>query len=136
MALQVRFVLLILLLVGALIGGLWLHARINTTDTSRLRVSLNEERAALLNRLIDLTTEQQRVFTADYSPWDEMVEFVSNPDPEWGRVNLDAVLAIHHVDAVWVLRPDLSEAYGTAIAGEDHLRPLPLDQEALRQLTA
>lgn len=136
MALQVRFVLLILLLVGALIGGLWFHDRINTTDTSRLRVSLNEERAALLNRLVELTTEQQRVFTADYSPWDEMVEFVRNPDPEWGRINLEAAIENHHVEAVWVLKPDLIEAYGTARGDEQHLRPLPLAPEALRHLTA
>jgi signal transduction histidine kinase/CheY-like chemotaxis protein len=136
MALQVRFVLLILLLVGALIGGLWFHDRINTTDTSRLRSSLNEERAALLNRLVELTTEQQRVFTADYSPWDEMVEFVRNPDPEWGRINLDAAIENHHVEAVWILHPDLSEAYGTARGADSNLRPLPLERDALRELTA
>jgi signal transduction histidine kinase/CheY-like chemotaxis protein len=136
MALQVRFVLLILLLVGALVGGLWLHDRINTTETHQLRASLNEERAAFLNRLVELTTEQQRVFTADYSPWDEMVEFVRNPDPEWGRINLDAAIENHHVEAVWVLRPNLSEAYGTARGNDQGLRPLPLGQDALQRLTA
>ncbi|HEX2860881.1 MAG TPA: ATP-binding protein, partial [Lacunisphaera sp.] len=108
----------------------------NTTDTSRLRTTLSEERAALLDRLVDLTTEQQRVFTSDYSPWDEMVEFVRNPDPEWGRINLDAAIETHHVDAVWVLRPDLNEVHGAARGDAKQLRTLFLTPEALRHLTA
>jgi len=136
MTLQVRFVLLISLLVGALAGGLWLHDRINTTDTSRLRASIETERTALLNRLVDLTTEQQRVFTADYAPWDEMVAFVRNPDPEWGRINLDAAIDTHHVEAVWVFTPDLVEVYGVAHANPADLQRCPLPPDALRSLTA
>ncbi len=136
MTLRLSFLLLLLTLFAALLGGLWLHNQINLVDTGRLRTTLQQERETLVGRLIDLTGEPLRVYTADYTPWDEMVTFVTEADPTWARVNIIAGLDTHHLDAAWVLRPDLTEVYGTAHASDPALRPLPLGPDMLRQLTA
>lgn len=134
--LPIRFGLLILSLFATLLGGLWLHERLDATETNRLRQTLQREREAIVNRLVDLTGDPLRVFVTDYSPWDDMVNFVAHPEPEWARINIDAVLDTHHVDAVWILRPDLSEVYGSGRDKESSLRAFPLKAEIVRQLTA
>ena len=135
MTLPIRFALLILSLFATLLAGLWLHERLDATETSQLRQTLQRDREALVNRLVELTGDPLRVFVTDYSPWDELVSFVAHPDPEWARVNIDSALDTHHVDATWILRPDFSEVYGSVRDDQSSLRPFPLPKEILRQLT-
>lgn len=135
MTLQLRFILLLLTLLAGLLGGLWLHNHINLADTSRLRKTLQQERQTLVERLVELTGEPLRVLTTDYTQWDEMVTFVTEADPTWARVNIKSGLESHHLDAAWVLRPDLTEVYGVTRTDDPSLRPLPLSPAMLRHLT-
>ncbi|HWA26821.1 MAG TPA: ATP-binding protein [Lacunisphaera sp.] len=136
MKLHFRFLLLILSLFAVLLVGMWLHESTDASQTSRLRVNLLEERTALVDRLVELTGDPLRVFASDYSPWDEMMNFVSHPDPDWARVNLDAALTTHRIDAVWVLRPNCTEVHASVREGLTGLRAVPLDLVSLRNLFA
>ncbi len=122
MRLQLRFTLLLAVLFTALLAVIWLHDRSKTAGEQRLRAGLQRERELLAERLIELTGEPLRVFVADYAPWDDMVAFVRQPDPNWARINLADALGTHHVDAIWVLRPDFSEVYGVARDQDPELR--------------
>ncbi|MFN3821907.1 MAG: CHASE4 domain-containing protein, partial [bacterium] len=52
--------------------------------------------------IMELKSQSLINFTFDNTYWDEMVEFVRHPDPEWARINLKEAIPPFNIDAVWV----------------------------------
>lgn len=66
-------------------------------------------------------------FVEDYSWWDEMVEFVGDPDPEWARINFEDMLGFWQVSGVWVFDQSGYQTYQLAVEDYPQLE-FPLDQ--------
>ncbi len=117
---------LLLLAFGATVLSLrvW-YAR----EADRMLVNLQHERRALLEQVLQLTSQSLRNFATDYSNWDEMLAFVHSGDPAWATINIDASLQTFNVQAAWVLRTDGSLVYGaTRQLSEVHpTPPFPLE---------
>lgn len=71
------------------------------------------ERETILDRWIEITGLSHARFVRDYSQWDEMLQFVRNPDPKWAKINIDASLVNFEVHAAWVLTLEGQLLHGT-----------------------
>jgi PAS domain S-box-containing protein len=134
MSIQLRFVMLITTVMAALLASLWVQLRWDERELSLLQQSMTEERAILVDKLLDITGNPMNVFVTDYSPWDELIAFVAKPDANWARINLTDVLVTHQTDVAWVFSPDLTEVFTTVVADHPELRPFPLPRAALAEI--
>ena len=134
MSIQLRFVMLITAVMAALLASLWLQLRWDEREIGLLQQSMTAERATLVDKLLDITGSPMNVFVTDYSPWDEMMTFVTKPDANWARINLTDVLVTHQTDVAWVFRPDLTEVFATVVTDHPELRPFPLPRAALAEI--
>jgi signal transduction histidine kinase len=129
---QFRLYALLMLLVagfGATLGYLWLTQE---REAARMLDGLEQERRALVDRVVELRGDSLRNFAHDYSYWDEMLAFVGSGDPAWARVNLDASLENFQAHGVWVLRRDGGQVHGAVRGLDPALGTLPLSFEAMR----
>jgi PAS domain S-box-containing protein len=134
MTIHLRFFLLTASIMGVLFTGIWMQDHWDKKETQLLRQGMTKEREVLVDNLLDITGEPLRVFVTDYSPWDEMVNFVTKPDEEWARINIVESLDTHKIDAAWIFRPDLTEVFGTVARDREELRPFPLPHSTLAGL--
>src|SRR5688572_11282672 len=89
MTLNLRFILLLGLLLALFLGGISLLNSTHRTEMSRTILAAQHERGRLLDEVVGLVGYPLSQFTRDYSLWDEMATFVAKPDPEWARINID-----------------------------------------------
>lgn len=124
-----------LVLLAATLLGLALAATfvIHRTEQIEQAVLVESGETALgqnLEHAVQLTSEGMRTFVEDYSWWDEMVEFVSDPDPTWAEVNFEDALEFWQVAGLWVFDPSAELVYAHSDLGPAGLA-FPLDQTAL-----
>jgi signal transduction histidine kinase len=125
MTLNLRFILLLGLLLALFLGGISLLNSTHRTEMSRTILAAQHERGRLLDEVVGLVGYPLSQFTRDYSLWDEMATFVAKPDPEWARINIDPGLNTFRLRAVWVLRTDGSLVYATAPQANEPVTALP-----------
>jgi signal transduction histidine kinase len=128
---QTRLIALLCLLVAAFGTTYWILRRAQNREAQQMLVNIRQERVELIGSLLELTGESLKNFAADYSFWDEMLQFVGTGDPEWGRVNIEVSLTTFHANAGWVLRPDGSQVYGAVRELDPSFARLPLPGERL-----
>lgn len=90
LSLRQRLAILVGLVAFALLGVAfgWRHQ-----ERSKTEAMLKSEADHTRTLLVDINELRARIyenFVNDYSRWDEAVEFVAKPDPEWARANLEA----------------------------------------------
>jgi signal transduction histidine kinase len=95
-----------------------------------------QEKEVYFNKILDLKGESLKAFVWDYSYWDEMLNFVKTGDKTWAEINLATGLATYKFQAIWVLRPDLSEVYSYNNLDNPALQRLPIKGAALSSLLA
>lgn len=103
---RTRLILLLGFVISVFIAGAGLLHRSHQTESAAMLEVLRTERAILLARAAELTSQPLAIFARDYSGWDEMLDFVYHPDPAWAAVNIAASLPTFGLHAVWVLRAD------------------------------
>ena len=128
MTLQRRFFILLLLLTATVIGAFVLLQYSQRNEAVGLMHDLREGRAKQLERILDVTGQPMWQLSRDYSLWDDMVTFVSRPDPAWAKINLQATLDNFAAFGIWVLKTDGSLVYATDQAGAVPALPLPAAQ--------
>ncbi|MDQ5980677.1 MAG: domain S-box protein [Verrucomicrobiota bacterium] len=106
MSLHFRLITLILALFSLLVGGLWLQDRLENDKLVALQKQVQSAMVELASSQVELISQPVRVMNEDYSPWDEMVAFVRNPNPEWWRSNIETGFSTHEVDLIVVLAPN------------------------------
>jgi PAS domain-containing protein len=135
MPIQLRFVTLIASVMAILLVGLRVQQQWDEKETRLLQEAMAQERTELVSKMLDVTGEPMRVLVADYTLWDDMVNFVAKPDAEWARINItETGLTSHHVDAAWVFRPDLTEVFAGTLENRTELRAFPLAPEELAKV--
>jgi signal transduction histidine kinase len=131
MTLNLRFTLLIGLLLALFLGGVGLLTSTQRAETARTAEVAQQERSQLLDEIISLVGYPLAQFTRDYSLWDEMADFLKDPSGEWARINIDASVDTFHLRAAWVLRTDGSLVY--AAKGGENAPALPVPAATLRE---
>lgn len=80
-----------------------------------------DDRARTFQQIVDLRSASLRSFVADYSPWDDMVEFVQRPGFTWGSENLDSAPSSFDVSSIWVFDRTHELVYGTRTSDDDEV---------------
>jgi signal transduction histidine kinase len=130
MQIRSRLILLLACLLVIFAAASWLLQAAQRKEAQTIRASVEQQRSALLDRLLELTGQSLHTFARDYSLWDEMLAFVQTGDREWARINLDASLPNFDCQAAWVLRVDGSLVYQSGELDPKTLALLPLHSPA------
>ena len=134
MSLQSRLNLLFL---GLILSSVVAALIANRTERSE-QEHLSEAAGVLLQQnsahWLELSSEGMRQFAEDYSWWDEMVRFVTHPDPAWAETNFEDMLDFWHVSGVWVFDRVGRESYHLTHQDHPNLR-FPLDSNEIWDLT-
>ncbi len=112
---QSRIILLISILVIVFLAGIYLQ---NNSESKRLELLLkNEEdqKNILLQNTIELQGKSLQVFAYDYTYWDELLNFVQNPDTQWAKININDVLPTFNVSGTKILNKNFKTIY-TAVS--------------------
>jgi signal transduction histidine kinase len=136
-SLSLKFSLLVAAIFGAALLALLFIQSTQRRSLADLLEAETRERSRMMTRVVELAAQSLRDFAYDYSLWDDMVEFVANPRPEWAAINIDASLSNFNLAAVWVLRPDGTVVYATH--GKDKWDAPPglrFDEPGVRALLA
>ncbi len=105
-SLKVRLALLLGVLLIAFLAAL---QTLRSTERSRAEQLQRESLAAnelLLRNWLDLTNQPLRRFVQDFSEWDALAAFATQPDPSWAEANLRPNLDSQNAHALWVLDPN------------------------------
>ena len=92
------------------------------------------ERQSNLRNIVDLYARPLKVFSADYSFWDDLVAFVHKPDPAWAEENINVSLDTFGADVVWIFDARQTLVYSTESVSDEYLRDVfnVIDQAAAR----
>lgn len=131
---QVRFSLVLGLLVGGFAAAWWALEAMEQRELARLRAEGMASQRFLLERALSRIARTVEDFTQDLARSKELSRFVAEPDPAWAVEKIPPVLATTNADALWILRPDGSPLAAVARPGAEPPPPTPLDPAALRGL--
>lgn len=110
----------------------------NKTEEKKFIYRLKEvknEKTLLLEKATDLLSKSLYNFAFDYTYWDDMVNFVKNPNKEWAKENIDNAISVFNVNIVIIYRPDFSLVYTTSNLSEN-IDDIYLDKETLKRLVS
>lgn len=127
--------IIMLLLAVLLICGTGLVI-FKTYEQTRMQETIQIEqqsRREQINRIIQLKQATLKMLAADYSLWDEMVNFIHRQNPVWAKENVgDAALKTYGADAVWIIAIDGTILHTAATTPARTVFPLESSQlEAL-----
>lgn len=112
----------------------------NTLENEKLSVIIQEsykEKLISNDKIMALKDARLKVFVLDYGCWDEIVNFIREPDDAWAQQNIEGGLSIFDANAAWVYRLDSSLAYSANnFKKEMGLKELPIPKEAFKKLFA
>jgi len=128
---RTRLAILLGLLLLAFITGAFILHRLDKREAQQVFVAQQQERARLLESLLQLTGESLKTFARDYALWDEMAAFVASGDKEWAAINIEASLPNFNAQAAWVFLPDGRLIYGVARPAESRPQAPPFDFAAI-----
>jgi signal transduction histidine kinase len=128
MGLTTRFLLLFASLFGLFLAGVLLLDRVEARELARQTAITAREGADNLARLHALEGKPLLRFASDYSWWDDTVNFIARPDPDWARINYADVMEFHDINVIQVYDPHGTLVYGVTA---DNSPAPPLDVAAL-----
>lgn len=128
---QFRVILLILIISVFFCIGLYYLRENEQRKVEALLKDKKQEKTALLVKVVGVLGHSLYQFVYDYSYWDDMLKFVSVPDPKWAYVNIETVMPTFNSHAAWVVKPDLSLVYAKNIICSASLDSLPVPKNEL-----
>jgi PAS domain S-box-containing protein len=108
-------------------------AVLHHSETGRVDMTMAEQEQArnmLLHKIIDLKSYAPRTMAYDYSFWDEMVSFVSEPDSAWAKENIDVSLNTFQSSVVWVCDTNLAPVYFASNSPDLNGLTLPISRDS------
>ncbi len=67
-----------------------------------------QEVAGATQKVLELLSKSLTTFAYDYTFWDEMVDYVHSPNPEWAEENIQISLSTYNTYAAWVYHVDFT----------------------------
>lgn len=109
MSLYTRFALVLLtVFVGIAAAVVFSHRQIRT-KIETLNSGLTAERKQFFRNAIELQSAGLESLSASYAWWDQMIEFIEEPDPQWASDNIDTLIGVPGGgDALWVFNEKLA----------------------------
>ena len=89
---------------------------------------VGKEEQESFNRIVNLSGSGLAIFANDYSYWDEMVEYVRNPDPVFAKENIETDIDTFQASEAYVYDADKKFIYGY---DQDHSTVPPAFPEEL-----
>jgi signal transduction histidine kinase/CheY-like chemotaxis protein len=134
--LQGRLLLALLIMTAAYAGGLWsIRSWQNRQVDSTLQKEV-AERHEFFDKLIELRGRSLYMYSYDYTIWDEMVEFASEPDSTWGKENIVESLSTYGANAAWVFDSSFQQVCFANTMDDDSLNDLPFLHDTYQSLFA
>ncbi len=104
------FIFIIFTFISAIAIGyyIWLQEKTilaNFTDLQKQEDTNN------FKKIITINSKNIIMLAKDYSYWDEMIKFISDPNDEWATKNIDPSLHNFESDYIYVLNKDFKEIY-------------------------
>jgi PAS domain S-box-containing protein len=127
---QTRVLILLAVMICVLMSSM---ALLYHTETKRVDLTLGEMEQAnyqLLRKIIDLKSYAPRTLAYDYSFWDEMVNFVSDPDSVWGKDNVVVSLNTYQASVAWVCDTNITPVYHASNNPELDGLKLPISRDS------
>jgi PAS domain S-box-containing protein len=103
--------------------------------TQSLLESVRTEREAAFSSIVEVSGSTLALFASDYSFWDEMIDFIEDPDPQFAEDNLVVGLDSFRADRVYVYDASGRNVYAYE-RGEDPSVLPPLPPEAFERVRA
>ena len=129
---------LLFLLFSIAVYALALHVLrggIERISAMLLNVELREA-AKHLNQITDVERAPMEKGIFDNTYWDDMVDFVHHPRPEWAKVNIEDSFPNFGLQYVWVYDADLGHLYSMPSAAGGNPDAVRLDSAQLREALA
>ena len=111
MRIQNQFIALFLFFLLILIAQLYVNVSNQQQNIEKIEKIRISEFSQTFHEIIDLKISKPRLFSFDYSYWDEMVDFTQTRDQEWAHINLDEGLRTFDSDYVYVYNDKLELIY-------------------------
>ncbi len=96
------------------------------------RAARRSIQSADIDRLTGLDRAKFSAFIVDFTWWDELATYVTQPDSDWAITNLDSSYHAVKADCIWVFDKRLRQVYGGTAAGSQLTSELPFDKRILR----
>lgn len=128
MKVRTKLTLLALFLIGFFLAVVVANVLV---ERQRLKILLESEKIEdekKLGEIIELKSMPIRTFAADYTFWDDMVNFVASrgTDELWAKENIDISLRTYKVNAAWVYNSDLELVYSVNDLQDGRLKEAPM----------
>jgi PAS domain S-box-containing protein len=88
----------------------------------------------LLQKNLELLSQNQISYTYDYTYWDDMVRFVQKPDPIWAARNILSSINSYKLQCAWVLDKSFNVVYLYNTIDSTRSINFPLDNSVLREI--
>lgn len=105
--------LLIILIVTAvlLFAGFMIILNIQKKQNSILINSGIEQQSAILKTAVEAKSDLVYRTLYDYTYWDDLINYLNQPDTTWANDNLYTLFSSFHVNAVWMYKLDLTAVF-------------------------
>ncbi|MHC1777117.1 MAG: ATP-binding protein [Lentimicrobium sp.] len=105
--------LLIILIITAVIlfAGFMIILNIQKKQNSILINSGIEQQSAILKTAVDAKSDLVYRTLYDYTYWDDLINYMNQPDTIWANDNLYTLFSSFHVNAVWMYNLDLQAVF-------------------------
>ncbi len=124
---KLTLVIISLVLIIGISGAVFLKI----TESRNLTLVFNDRIAETKNtfeKTSELKSQSLRNLATDYTYWDDLVNFVANPDPDFAKDNLETSLSTYKADSVWVYNLEDKLVYSATVDNEvtEFAKELPL----------
>ena len=134
MTIRVRILALLSLLSLFCIWTTEYLIRLHEQEDTLVRQQQLKAMSSRLQQMISATARSADRYLYDYSGRGRMVEFLAKHDPEWAEKNIKGMMALYHLDTVWVLDANGAVIYGLDRSTDSMVTAPPLPEEAMRSL--
>jgi PAS domain S-box-containing protein len=133
---QNKLIFLMSILTIAMLAGLFLLRTSDQRKISKLLSDQQKQKLILLDKIIDLQSENIESIARDYTLWDDMVNFMKTGDPVWAQENIEESLPTYDVDVAWIYKLDFTLLYTSNRLGTDKLGELPFSKNELEKIVS
>jgi diguanylate cyclase (GGDEF)-like protein/PAS domain S-box-containing protein len=134
---QTKIILLLFLIISVFMVGLGFLGHSRKEQVRFLFQEKEHEKNDFFDKILAIKGEPlETLVNYESTLWDEMANFVENPDKEWAEQNIDAALATYEINASWIYKPDFSLVYSVNNLEDDSLKEIPLPKEVYQKIFA
>lgn len=136
LSLRQRLAILVGLVACALLGVAfgWRHQEQSKTE-AMLKSEVDQTRTLLID-INELRARIYENFVNDYSRWDEAVDFVAKPDPEWASANLESAPDSFDLQGLFVFDATGRSVYELPDTIPNRVAEFPIHPSRLRSIFA